>query len=433
MCVAEENRTSGDNSHLNLKGLSPAAIADASGLKQAGTARSTKMAGRALDVPAEQLPTKTEIRNAIPASCFEHHLPTALALLLRDLVIVFCFGFLADATLRSENMRVMDWLGWGFYAFWQGSAFTGLWVLAHECGHGGFSASKLINDTVGYVLHSSLLVPYFSWQFSHAKHHAKTNHLVDGESHNPDCASDLHNMLGLNYYKMHDMIGDDGFAAFQLAAHLVFGWPVYLLTNATGGRRAFGGKPITTNLDHFRPNSGLFPPTWKKRIVASTVGVLLTITCLIRAGYAFGGARVALLYAPAYLVCNGWLVLYTWLQHTHEDLPHYGDADWSWVKGALSTIDRPYTECLGFHDWMHHRIGSTHVFHHVFSNAPCYKAVEATRYLKAFLEPKGLYNYDGRPILQAAWETAQRCHAVEGVEGSQYLKHISEFKKNKSR
>ena len=38
---------------------------------------------------------------------------------------------------------------------------------------------------VGLVLHSVLLVPYFSWQYSHAKHHAKTNHLLDGETHNP--------------------------------------------------------------------------------------------------------------------------------------------------------------------------------------------------------------------------------------------------------
>ena len=55
------------------------------------------------------------------------------------------------------------------------------------------------------------------------------------------------------------------------------------------------------------------------------------------------------MYVPPYLVCNGWLVLYTWLQHTHEAMPHFGDADWAWVKGALSTIDRPYSDlyCFG--------------------------------------------------------------------------------------
>jgi len=67
---------------------------------------------------------------------------------------------------------------------------------------------------------------------------------MDGESHNPDSWDDYEDMLGLNYHKLHEAIGDDAFACWQLFTHLVVGWPVYLLTNATGGRRAHGGKPI---------------------------------------------------------------------------------------------------------------------------------------------------------------------------------------------
>ena len=40
-------------------------------------------------------------------------------------------------------------------------------VIAHECGHGAFSKSEALNDAVGLVVHSLLLVPYFSWKFSH--------------------------------------------------------------------------------------------------------------------------------------------------------------------------------------------------------------------------------------------------------------------------
>ena len=379
----------------------------------------------------ETLPSKKDIRDSIPKHLFKHSYAAALYELARDLLIVSTFAVLAYSTLRTQEMRAVDWLGWAFYSFFQGSAFTGLWVLAHECGHGGFSASRRLNNAVGYVLHTSLLVPYYAWQFSHAKHHAKTNHLMDGESHNPDSWDDYEDMLGLNYHKLHEAIGDDAFAAWQLFTHLVVGWPVYLLTNATGGRRAHGGKPIDGKvLDHFRPSSALFPVHWQKRIAASTVGVIGVITALCCAGTAtgIGGKAVALLYVPSYFVCNGWLVLYTWLQHTHEDMPHYGDDEWTWVRGALSTIDRPYSECFGFHDWMHHRIGSTHVFHHLFSDGPCYNAVEATKHLKAYLAPLGLYNYDGRPILQAAWQTAKRCQYVEGTEGVQYFKSLKDAK-----
>ena len=43
---------------------------------------------------------------------------------------------------------------WALYAFANGLVMTGLWVVAHECGHQAFSESKFINNAVGWVLHS---------------------------------------------------------------------------------------------------------------------------------------------------------------------------------------------------------------------------------------------------------------------------------------
>jgi len=74
------------------------------------------------------------------------------------------------------------WLAYGAVA---GTVWTGMWVVAHECGHGAFSDNRFIQDLVGYILHSALLVPYFSWQHSHAVHHAHTNHITKGETHVP--------------------------------------------------------------------------------------------------------------------------------------------------------------------------------------------------------------------------------------------------------
>lgn len=41
----------------------------------------------------------------------------------------------------------------------QGLNGTALWVLAHECGHQAFSDHRLLNDAVGFALHSFLLTP----------------------------------------------------------------------------------------------------------------------------------------------------------------------------------------------------------------------------------------------------------------------------------
>jgi len=327
--------------------------------------------------------------------------------------------------LPFSGISPAGWVAWNIWWFLSGTALTGWWVLAHECGHRGFSNSELLCDVVGWVLHSLLLVPYFSWQYSHKKHHNKTNHLLDGESHVPP---------GARYAKMfkgmHDVIGEDAFAMYELVTHLLLGWPMYLVFNTTGARRTPDGEKITTVHDHFRPGSKLFPSNrgWDTRVFLSTLGCLMTLAGLYLVGEEVGHGKVAMMYWPSYLWTNFWLVLYTWLQHTAPDLPHFGEDEWTWERGALCTIDRPY----GPFDWMHHHIGSTHVAHHLFFNMPCYHAVEATAALKAFLEPKGLYHYDPTPFPLAAWRIGHQCHYVEAVEGVQLYKSLDVKKNSKS-
>ena len=119
----------------------------------------------------------------------------------------------------------------------------GLWVLAHECGHGAFSKDKKLQDAVGYVLHSLFLVPYFSWQRSHAVHHRYTNHMELGETHVPedsamDVSEKLYDSLELRKSILDKFGDEDGikvWGAFQAVLHLIIGWPAYLLIGATGG------------------------------------------------------------------------------------------------------------------------------------------------------------------------------------------------------
>lgn len=56
-------------------------------------------------------------------------------------------------------------------------------------------------------------------------------------------------------------------------------------------------------------------------------------------------------------------VAITYLHHTHPDLPHYTEEGWSYVKGALSTVDRDFG-FIGKH--IFHGIIEKHVVHHLF-------------------------------------------------------------------
>jgi len=137
--------------------------------------------------------------------------------------------------------------------------------------------------------------------------------------------------------------------------------------------------------------------------------------------------RLTLMYFFPYLWTNAWLVLYTWLQHTEEDIPHWGEETWTWIKGAaMGTIDREY----GIFDWFHHEIGSTHVCHHLFSKIPHYHAYEATQALKKKLGP--LYNHCDEFWVNSMWRVAKTCHYVDGVDGKQFYRGANDFKKAKS-
>ena len=98
----------------------------------------------------------------------------SLSFLLRD--VVYAAAVVA-ATLAVAPYVPTSVL-WLVYSIVMGTVITGIWVLGHECGHGAFGATRLENDVVGFVLHSLLLVPYWSWQYSHNKHHKYTNHLT---------------------------------------------------------------------------------------------------------------------------------------------------------------------------------------------------------------------------------------------------------------
>ncbi|GMI23620.1 hypothetical protein TeGR_g13273, partial [Tetraparma gracilis] len=375
--------------------------------------------------------TPGAIKRAIPAECFEHSILHSIYFVFRDTAWAVLVVFLAATFLDTApppallSLAMLKWVvGWNLYAFWMGTVLTGHWVLAHECGHGAFSSSPLANDIFGYLMHQALLVPYFAWQHSHAKHHRRTNHLTDGDSHVPTTAADYGlsataERLG-NYAWIHELLGDGCFAGFQVVTHLVVGWPLYLLGLASTGKLAFDGTRLQSIPDHYRPWSQLFPAKLRLKIFLSTFGVAATLGLLLKLSLAHGFLPVALWYWGPYMWTNAWLVLYTWLQHTDPSVPQYGADEWTWVKGAISTIDRPYY----IFDYFHHKIGSTHVAHHLFHEMPFFKADLATKAIKEFLGP--LYNYDPTPFPIATWKIAMTCHYVEGEEGIQYFKSFND-------
>jgi len=142
--------------------------------------------GKALSIKATDFPKSGEIRAVIPKECFTPDTATSLGYLSVSLAGTALCTAAGVSLLSVIGTSIWTLPIWTAYSAITGTVAMGLWVLAHECGHGAFSTNKTLQDTVGFILHSALLVPYYSWQRSHAVHHQYTNHMELGETHVPE-------------------------------------------------------------------------------------------------------------------------------------------------------------------------------------------------------------------------------------------------------
>lgn len=316
-------------------------------------------------------------------------------------------------------LNIISWMVavvfWSVWWFWQGAFMTGLWVIAHECGHQSFSDSKLINNTVGFILHSALLVPYHSWRITHGMHHKNTAHMTRDQVFVPKVKSAV-----VESTSLHEAISDSPLVnIFQILLLFTVGWPFYIATNAWSqnyGRRA----------NHFEPSAPMFKPSQKWDVIMSDIGMIMMIGVLIYAVNQYTFYTVVLTWGVPYLWVNFWLVGITYLQHTDQKVPHYRGEEWSFIRGALGTIDRDY----GVLNHVLHHIGDTHVAHHLFSTMPHYHAEEATLHLRKVLGK--YYMQDKTPIIKAFWKTWNECHYVDDEGSIVYYKklNLNERKKN---
>ncbi|MBO8230691.1 fatty acid desaturase [Prochlorococcus marinus str. MU1404] len=378
--------------------------------------------GQALVIENKDIPSLKEFQDVIPNHYLNCDTISSLRYLLQSTLIqllVVAIGLSIPLTPRMIPI-------WIVYSLLSGTTAMGFWVIAHECGHGAFSKNKTLETIIGYSLHSFLLVPYFSWQRSHAIHHRFTNNVTNGETHVPLVIKGngvTEKGGGEKEINFLNSIGKKNYGILQLLLHLIFGWPAYLLTGSTGGVK-YG----TSN--HFWPikpfSRSLWPSIWTKKVWISDIGVALMILAISLFVFKYGLFPVIAIYFGPLLVVNGWLVVYTWLHHTDSDVPHLSNTEFSFMRGAFLSIDRPYGKILNF---LHHNIGSSHVVHHVCPTIPHYHAKKATLLIKRAFKKVYLFNPD--PIPKALWNIACNCVAVKSDnEGEIYVWQSSYNKKD---
>ncbi|RZB50921.1 Omega-3 fatty acid desaturase, endoplasmic reticulum isoform B [Glycine soja] len=220
------------------------------------------------------------IRAAIPKHCWEKNTLRSLSYVLRDVLVV--------TALVAAAIGFNSWFFWPLYWPAQGTMFWALFVLGHDCGHGSFSNSPLLNSIVGHILHSSILVPYHGWRISHRTHHQNHGHVEKDESWVP-----LTEKVYKNLDNMTRMM------RFTLPFP-IFAYPFYLWSRSPGKEGS-----------HFNPYSNLFSPGERRDVLTSTLcwGIMLSV--LLYLSLTMGPLFMLKLYGVPYLVISLSHFLYT--------------------------------------------------------------------------------------------------------------------------
>lgn len=308
-----------------------------------------------------------EIRDLIPSECFNKCLKTSMYYMMRDILLIASSIFVFNIFNYNWITLIIYWNIYGFFMWC-------LFVVGHDCGHSSFSNYPIINDLCGNICHSILLVPYWPWALSHKKHHQNHNHIENDKSHPWLKEEKINDMNFIEKFIFNYITGSFiGPISFAL-----FGYGSYLYYGASDG-------------SHIFPFSDLYKNSSIKDRIKCVISTFLCLIFLFSLYIYTGSIKMLFLFygGPWFIFCS-WLFIVTYMQHHKEETIIFDDSNWSYLDGALETIDRNFNYGI---DNFHHNITDCHIVHHLFfTQIPHYHLKKATESIKDFLIEKKCYN-----------------------------------------
>ncbi|TFK32699.1 fatty acid desaturase-domain-containing protein [Crucibulum laeve] len=353
--------------------------------------------------------TLKEIHDAVPKDLLKKSSTKATMYILRDVILtVLLYYFAYSITPWTEtnfggyiapgwHTKALKSALWITYWWFQGLVGAGIFCLGHDAGHQTLYSNNLVNNAVGFVLHSYLLIPYFAWRATHHAHHKNTGSMERDENYVPYTRSSFKlpvekEATRTDYAEIFEETPI--YTLFRMFVMQAFGWWIYLMQNTMGSP----SYPSGTN--HFNPNSLLFRPEQRRSIALSNVGLVVMASIFFYLGADF----FLNYYLIPYIV-----IMFTFLHHSDPTIPHYRKGAWSFLRGAAATVDRPLLGWMG--RFFFHNISHDHVAHHFFLRAPFYNGPKITEAIKSVLKED--YNYDSTPSFYALYRSFTQCLFVE--------------------
>jgi omega-3 fatty acid desaturase (delta-15 desaturase) len=310
----------------------------------------------------------SKIKEIIPKECFVKNPLLGTGYIIFDFSCwALTVGLYYLSPIKPLPVKAIYWGTSGFFMWCQ-------FMNGHDCGHGSFSDSRLLNNVMGHLTHTPLLVPFSTWAESHKRHHLGHNHVDKDYSH-----LFVTNPKDKYYVKPFEKLG----------LYSVVGWFYYMIGYPDGG--------------HWIPIGG--------RLWRDDYSLYRHAHCVFSSSLVFGWLYFVLRlcefnfyvfmewYGASWFAFSWWLTTVTYLQHhdnTVENTIVYDDKSWTFLTGALQTVDRSYGYTL---DTLMHNITNGHLVHHIFfTKIPHYRLEKATRHLYKYLKENGVeYKYRYTP------------------------------------
>ncbi len=256
-----------------------------------------------------------------------------------------------------------------------------LFMIQHDCGHGSFFRSQVVNDWVGRVIGVFTLTPYDFWRQTHAAHHAHSGDL------------ELRGMGDIDTFTVNEYLR---LPRWRRLCYRIYRNPLFLFVI---------GPAYLFFLQHRLPVGMMWGKGWKPWVstMATNAGIALVVGLMI---WLIGLQSFLMAYLPILLIAASIGVWLFYVQHQFEDTWWANHENWNHQQAALHGSS--YYDLPPVLRWFSANIGVHHV-HHLSSRIPFYRL---SNVLKDFPELKKVGRITPlesfRTVRLALWDEIER-------------------------
>ena len=314
-----------------------------------------------------------DILKTLPRECFQQDRRKAWRALLTSVFMV---------SLGYVGIAIAPWFLLPLVWIFTGTALTGFFVIAHDCGHRSFAKRRWVNDLVGHLFMLPLIYPFHSWRILHNHHHVHTNKLDEDNAWHPFQPELYSSLNGLGQWGYRLMRG----RLWWLAS--IAHWAVL----------------------HF--DWSQFPVKEREKVKLSVSVVLIFAAIAFPLLIATTGWGLIKFWLLPWLVYHFWMSTFTLVHHTKQDIPFRADEQWQEASAQLSgSVHCDYPRWV---EVLCHDI-NVHVPHHISTAIPSYNLRLAHRSLE---QNWGAYLHDE---CRFSWslmkQITDQCHLYSSDSG----------------